>query len=74
MHSSDHFCLFLQPEPTRDQDLRDLIARRRGEKGMVRRKHVRREKEAVGLSREEVEVGGEQGRTTVASVVRLVER
>jgi len=41
---------------------------------MVRRKHVRREKEAVGLSREEVEVGGEQGRTTVASVVRLVER
>lgn len=41
---------------------------------MVRRKHMRREKEEMGLSGEEVEEGGEHGRTTVASVVRLVER
>lgn len=40
---------------------------------MVRRKHMRREKEEMGLSGEEVEEG-EHGRTTVASVVRLVER
>ena len=41
---------------------------------MVGRKRVRREKEEVGLSGEEVEKGEELGRTTVASVVRLVER
>ena len=60
-----------QPEPTRDQDLRELIARRREEKGMTGKKHARREREEVRGRGAEVEEGG---KSTVSSVVKLVER
>ena len=62
---------FSQPEPTRDQDLRELIARRREEKGMMGKRHAKREREEVRGRGTEVEEGG---KATVSSVVKLVER
>ena len=62
---------FSQPEPTRDQDLRELIARRREEKGMMGKRHAKREREELRGRGTEVEEGG---KATVSSVVKLVER
>ena len=51
--------------------MRELIARRREEKGMTGKKHAKREREEVRGRGAEVE---EEGKSTVSSVVKLVER
>ena len=51
--------------------MRELIARRREEKGMTGKRHTKREREEVRGRGAEVEEGG---KATVSSVVKLVER